>query len=69
MTATPGSEERRSGDAMIYHWNIIMDRPDQLMAVDPTRALTLLIDRPGNTFAESGLQWQRRGYCRVNDLP
>jgi hypothetical protein len=62
-------EERRSGNSVINRWQVIADRPDQLMAVDTVRSLTLTIDRPGNTFAESGVMVQRRGYCRVNELP
>ena len=62
-------EERRSGNSIIYHWTVIQDRPDQLVAIDSDRALTLIIDRPSNNFAESGTQVQRRGYCAVNELP
>jgi hypothetical protein len=62
-------EERRSGNSAIIRWQVVSDRPDQLMAVDTARALTLIIDRPGYTFAESGVMVQRRGYCRTNELP
>ncbi len=62
-------EERRSGNSLVHQWTVIADTPDQVVAVDPARALTLTINRPGNTFAESGVQVQRRGYCRVNELP
>jgi hypothetical protein len=62
-------EERRSGTSLVRKWIVISDTPDQLVAVDPNRSTTLLIDRPGNTFAESGVQVQQRGYCRINDLP
>jgi hypothetical protein len=70
FTQTAGLvEERRSGNSVIYRWTVIADTPDQVVAVDPARMLTLTIDRPGATFAESGVQVQRRGYCHMNDLP
>ena len=62
-------EERRSGNAAIYRWVVISDRPDQLVAVDTERSLRLTIARPENTFAESGVMVQRRGYCWANELP
>jgi hypothetical protein len=62
-------EERRSGHSLVHRWTVIADTPEQLLAVDPARALTLTINRPGNTFAESGVQVQRRGYCSENELP
>ena len=70
FTQTAGLvEERRSGNAVLYRWTVIIDTPEQMVAVDEGRALTLIIDRPGFTFAESGLRVQRRGYCHMNDLP
>ncbi len=62
-------EERRSSNSVIHQWTVIADTPEQVVAIDPARAMTLTINRPGNTFAESGVQVQRRGYCRANDLP
>jgi hypothetical protein len=62
-------EERRSGNSLVHQWTVIADTPDQIRAIDPVRALTLTIDLPGYTFAESGVQVQRRGYCWANDLP
>ena len=70
FTQTSGlMEERRSGTSVMYRWTVIADTPEQVVAVDPARMLTLTIDRPGSTFAESGVEVQRRGYCRMNDLP
>jgi hypothetical protein len=70
FTQTAGLvEERRSGNSVLHRWTVISDTPEQMVAVDESRKLTLIIDRPGFTFAESGLQVQRRGYCRVNELP
>jgi hypothetical protein len=62
-------EERRSGTSLVLRWTVVSDTPDQLVAVDLDRSLTLTIDRPGQTFAESGVMVQRRGYCRINELP
>lgn len=62
-------EERRSGTSVIRRWAVIADTPDQLIAVDPARTLKLTIDFPGGLFAESGIEVQRRGYCRANELP
>ena len=62
-------EERRSGTSIIRRWAVIADTPDQLVAVDLPHTLTLTIDFPGGTFAESGVEVQRRGYCRANELP
>jgi hypothetical protein len=62
-------EERRSGSSVVYRWTVIADTPEQVVAVDEGRTLTLIIDRPGFTFAESGVLVQRRGTCQLNDLP
>lgn len=62
-------EERRSGTSAVRQWTVIGDSPDQIVASDPSRAATLIIDWPGATFAESGLARQQRGYCRMNELP
>ena len=62
-------EERQSGNAVVRRWTVIADTPAQLVAIDTGRRLTLTIDRPGNRFAESGVMFQRRGYCTANDLP
>jgi hypothetical protein len=62
-------EERRSGNSVVYRWTVVADTPEQVVAIDEARSLTLTIDLPGATFAESGVQVQRRGYCQMNDLP
>ena len=62
-------EERFSGTSRVRQWTVVADTPDQLVAVDPAAGATLVIDRPGNSFAESGVQAQVRGHCLPNDLP
>jgi hypothetical protein len=62
-------EERRSGNSVTYHWTVIADTPEQVVAIDEGRNLTLILDRAGPSFAESGVRVQRRGYCHMNDLP
>jgi hypothetical protein len=70
FTQTAGlMEERRSANSVVYRWTIIADTPEQIVAVDEGRNLTLTINRPGFSFAESGVRVQRRGYCHMNDLP
>ena len=62
-------EERRSGSSIVRRWIVIADTPEQLVAVNPDASLTLLVNRPGGSFSESGVEVQRRGYCRINELP
>ena len=62
-------EERRSGSSIVRRWFVVADTPDQLVAVNADASLTLLVNRPGGSFSESGVEVQRRGYCRLNELP
>ncbi|MEJ1977077.1 MAG: hypothetical protein WDN49_14155 [Acetobacteraceae bacterium] len=63
-------EERLSGTSIVRRWTIVADGPAQLVATSfPPATETLLINHDGNTFAESGLNTQVRGYCQTNDLP
>jgi len=63
-------EERGSGTSLIRQWAVVEDDPTELRAagLSPVTDM-LIIDRRGNTFVESGLNGQMRGYCRINDLP
>jgi hypothetical protein len=63
-------EERASGTSLIRQWAVVSSDPIQLRATVLGPAPdTLIIDWRGNTFAESGVNRQVRGYCRINDLP
>ncbi len=63
-------EEHGSGTSFVRLWDVVADRPVQLLATSlPPGNETLTIDRQGNTFVESGINRQVRGYCQPNDLP
>ncbi len=63
-------EEHSSGTSIVRQWGVVADRPAQLLATSlPPGNETLTIDRRGNTFVESGINRQLRGYCQPNDLP
>ncbi len=63
-------EEHGSGTSAVRQWSVVADRPAQLLAASlPPGNETLTIDRRGNTFVESGINHQLRGYCQPNELP
>ncbi len=71
FTVTPALvEERQSGTSVIRLWNVVADRPAQLLAIGVARDTdTLTIDPQEKTFVETNLTVQTRGYCETNDLP